>query len=57
MPVAVEGDELKRLMLDRFERDIFRPGQKPRPPASWQPVVDRQLAKAIDCVEGKEKGQ
>ncbi len=58
--VVVEGDELKRLYADRLERDIFRPGQQPRPPDAARPsapVVDRQLAKAIACVDGKGKGQ
>ena len=60
--VVVEGDELKRLRLDRQERDVFGPGQKPRPPAAdaphaTEPVVDRQLAKAVACVGVAGKSQ
>lgn len=55
--VVVEGDERKRLYLDRLERDVFSPGRKP-PAAAAGPiatVVDRQLAKAVACVEGEGK--
>ena len=57
--VAVEGDELKRLCSIGLSETFFAPaGSRVRPAADArpaEPVVDRQLAKAVACVGGEEK--
>jgi carboxyl-terminal processing protease len=57
--VVVNEDDFKRLDQARQRRDIFRPGaEKPAgggKPPTGEDVVDRQLDKAVQCVESKAK--
>jgi carboxyl-terminal processing protease len=51
--VVVEGEDFKQLFRWRQQRDVFRGGEKPHAAPATKPdtFVDRQLAKAIACVE------
>jgi carboxyl-terminal processing protease len=49
--VVVQGAEFEQLLRWRQQRDILRPGGQQHPPA--QPFVDRQLLRAVQCLEGE----
>jgi len=51
--VVVEGEELNQLRLWRVRRDVYKPPPNGAGAANGKPdpVVDRQLAKALQCLE------
>jgi carboxyl-terminal processing protease len=53
--VRVEGDDLMRLRLWRMRRDVAKPGDAAGKSTAEERLVDRQLAKAIECVQDKIK--
>ncbi len=52
--VAVEGDELTRLRLWRMHRDLSQGANDVTQPRGEANSIDRQLAKAVECLESRE---
>jgi carboxyl-terminal processing protease len=55
--VKVEGDELTHLRLWRMRRDVFKDAQGAMKNGGDDNFVDRQLAKAVACLQKKEQSK
>ena len=53
--VRVEGDDLTRLRLWRMRRDVAKLGQTAGEASGEEKLADRQLAKAVECLQNRMK--